>query len=81
MGDVDAFGEALEAADLGRIVIERYEERVASGPLDEVAVPGPIDDESETGPTAGAEEPSLPGINDVPGDSAGDDNIERPDPR
>ena len=29
VGDVDAFGEALEAADLGRIVIERDEEPVA----------------------------------------------------
>ena len=65
VGDVDAFGEALEAADLGRIVIERDEEPVASGPLDEVAVPGPVDDETETGPTAGAEEPSIPGIDDL----------------
>ena len=68
VGDVDAFGEALEAADLGRIVIERDEEPIASGPLDEIAGPGPVDDESETGPTAGAEEPSIPGIDDVPAD-------------
>jgi hypothetical protein len=66
VGDVDAFGDALEAADLGRIVIERDEAPVASGPLEDVPVPGPVDDEVETGPTAGAEEPSIPGIDDEP---------------
>ncbi len=64
VGDVDAFGEALEAADLGRIVIERDEAPVAGGPLDEATVPGPVDDETETGPTAGAEEPVIAGIDD-----------------
>jgi hypothetical protein len=80
VGDVDAFGEALEAADLGRIVIERDEEPVASGPLDEVAVPGPVDDEKETGPTAGAEEPSIPGIDDMPADPDAHEAMDRPDP-
>jgi zinc protease len=71
VGDVDAFGPALEEAGLGRIVIERDEGPVASGPIDEVAQPGPVDDEGETGPTAGAEEPALPGLDDTPAD-AGD---------
>ena len=80
VGDVDAFGAALEAANLGRIVIERDEEPIASGPLDEVAVPGPVDDEKETGPTAGAEEPSIPGIDDLPADPEAHESIDRPDP-
>ena len=80
VGDVDAFGEALEAADLGPIVIERDDAPVAAGPLDEDVVPGPIDDETETGPTAGAEEPPIPGIDDLAVDpEAGVDDRERPD--
>jgi hypothetical protein len=79
VGDVDAFGEALEAADLGRIVIERDEAPVMTGPLDEVIVPGPVDDEGETGPTAGAEEPMIPGIDDIPADPEADKKIDRPD--
>ena len=80
VGDVDAFGDALEAADLGRIVIERDEAPVAGGPLDEAVVPGPVDDETETGPTAGAEEPVIPGIDDREVDpEAGADDRERPD--
>jgi hypothetical protein len=78
VGDVDAFGPALEAAGLGPIVIERDEAVVASGPLDEVFVPGPVDDENETGPTAGAEEPSIPGLVDEPVDTdLGDEELDR----
>jgi hypothetical protein len=80
VGDVDAFGEALEAADLGRIVIERDEEPVASGPIDEVAVPGAVDEDKETGPTAGAEEPSIPGIDDAVVEPPTDDKLDRPAP-
>ena len=44
------------------------------------SVPGPVDDEAETGPTAGAEEPSIPGIDDMDGrPGAGADDLERPD--
>lgn len=68
VGDVDAFGPALEAAGLGRIVIERDEASAASGPADEHAQPGPIDDEGDTGPTAGAEEADLPGLDDTAAD-------------
>lgn len=64
VGDVDAFGAALEEANLGPIVIERDEAPVMTGPLDEVVVPGPVDDEKETGPTAGAED--LPSTADKP---------------
>ncbi len=67
VGDVDAFGTALEAAGLGRFVIERDEVAGTTGPLDDVAVPGPADDDAATGPTAGAEEPALPGL-DEPAD-------------
>ena len=80
VGDVDAFGEALEAADLGRIVIERDEAPIVAGPLDDSGVPGPVDDEGQTGPTAGAEEPLIPGIDDLPADPEADERIDRPDP-
>ncbi len=70
VGDVDAFGAELEAAGLGRLVIDRDEVVVGvapDGPIDEAALaPGPTDDEGETGPTAGAEDPSLPGTADEP---------------
>lgn len=79
VGDIDAFGPALEAADLGPIVIERDEAPVASGPLDEASVPGPVDDENETGPTAGAEEPAIPGLDDEPVEpDVGDEEPPRP---
>ena len=83
VGDVDAFGPALEAADLGRIVIERDEAPVASGPTEEDAQPGPVDDEGDTGPTAGAEEAELPGIDDTAaddGDAAPGDRTAAIDP-
>jgi zinc protease len=61
VGDIDAFGGELEAAGLGPIVIER-DEVVEPAPLDsEALAPGPVDREDEEGPTAGAEEPELPG--------------------
>jgi predicted Zn-dependent peptidase len=65
VGDVDAFGPALEAADFGTIVIERDEVEGAPGPGPEP--PGPVDEETETGPTAGAEEPEVPVAGDEPG--------------
>jgi zinc protease len=65
VGDVDAFGTALEAAGLGPIVIER-DEALGGVPLteEEEVVPGPVDRVDEEGPTAGAEEPELPGSAD-----------------
>jgi zinc protease len=61
VGDVDAFGKAIEAAGLGHIVIERdpLPEPPLAPEVDEA--PGPIDQEDQEGPTAGAEEPELPG--------------------
>ncbi len=78
VGDVDAFGPALEAERLGRIVIEPDD--VAGVPGAFVAAAafadadtdpgtddlGPLDEGPATGPTAGAEEPSLPGSGDDP---------------
>jgi zinc protease len=63
VGDVEAFGGELEAAGLGPIVIER-DEIVEPVPPPEpaVATPGPVDRKDEEGPTAGAEEPELPGV-------------------
>ncbi len=69
VGDVDAFGADLEAADLGRLVIERDP---APGPTqlagesEVAAVAGPADEGDEAGPTAGAEEPPLQGPGDEP---------------
>jgi zinc protease len=63
VGDVDAFGADLEAAGLGRLVIDRDEPAGAQlAPEPEVAAAvGPTDEGDEAGPTAGAEDPSLPG--------------------
>jgi len=62
VGDADAFGADLEAAGLGRIVIERDDVGGAPGTTDAGAeVPGPVDDVVEAGPRAGAEESSGSG--------------------
>jgi hypothetical protein len=62
VGDVDAIGPDLEAANLGPLVIERDEVSGAPGPVDdEVTAPGPVDDEGESGPTAGAEDTTAAG--------------------
>lgn len=70
VGDVDAFGPTLEAAGLGRVVIDRDEGPHAAGAAlaDETAAAavGPTDDSEELGPTAGAEDPDLPGTADEP---------------
>lgn len=70
VGDLDAFGEALEGATIGPIEVERDEQPVAPGPIvppeEEI---GPVD-AGETGPAEGADEPDLPGTEDptLPGD-------------
>ena len=67
VGDVDAFGPALEAAGLGTIVIDRDDAGPSVAPLaDEDATAGPIDEDADRGPTAGAEDPDLPGTADEP---------------
>ena len=78
VGDVDAFGPALEAAGLGTIVIERDDAGEAGSVAgDPTEAPGPADDEPDTGPTAGAEEPTLPGTADEPAsaDTASDESL------
>ena len=82
VGDVDAFGSALEAAGLGTVVIDRDDDgRPAAGPPADDAAAGPTDDEPDTGPTAGAEDPDLPGTADepVPAPGGGDMASEDPD--
>jgi predicted Zn-dependent peptidase len=69
VGDVDAFGEALEAASLGPIVIERDAIPEPPLPSELEETPGPIDRDDQEGPTAGAEEPQLPGIPDDPNEA------------
>ena len=66
VGDADAFGSALEALELGRVVVDRDEGPIAAGPIPSEDEVGPVDDEDATGPTAGAEEPGLPGSGDDP---------------
>jgi len=66
VGDVEAFGEALEAAGLGTIVIDRDEGVHAAGPLPEAPHVAAADAGDAEGPTAGAEDPSLPGTADDP---------------
>ena len=73
VGDVDAFGADLEAAGLGRIVIERDEVPGAPGPEAETETPGPVDDPSDTGPTAGAEESDGAGTDGAADDETGPD--------
>ena len=79
VGDVDAFGSDLEAAGLGRLVIDRDEPAAAqlAPEMEAVAAAGPADEGEEAGPTAGAEDPSLPGSDD-PG--AADTSSEESDP-
>jgi predicted Zn-dependent peptidase len=66
VGDVDAFGEALEAEGLGAMIIERDPAPEPPLPTEPEEAPGPVDREDQEGPTAGAEEPQLPGIPDEP---------------
>ncbi len=79
VGDVDAFGSDLEAAGLGRLVIDRDEPAAAqlAPEMEAVAAARPTDEGEEAGPTAGAEDPSLPGSDD-PG--AADTSSEESDP-
>ena len=64
VGDADAFGPALEAADVGPVAVERDEGPIASGPLEEAV--GPVDGDDDTGPVTGARDPDLPGTADEP---------------
>ncbi len=67
VGDVDAFGADLEAANLGRIVIERDSATPLEGPVtSEEADGAPLDAPADQGPTAGAEDPDMPGTADEP---------------
>ena len=65
VGDADQFGEALEGAGVGPVVVEREEGPVASGPLEEPV--GPVDAEDDTGPVAGANDPDRQGSANKPG--------------
>lgn len=65
VGDADAIGPALEAAELGTVVIEHDETPQALGPIAEEAHVA-VDEGEDAGPTAGAEDPDLPGTADEP---------------
>jgi zinc protease len=63
VGDVDAIGPALEAAGLGRMVIEPDDVTGAEAP---VAAAVAVDAGPDEGPTAGTEDADLPGTADEP---------------
>jgi predicted Zn-dependent peptidase len=69
VGDIEAFGDAFEAAGFAPIVVER--DPIAEPPLasEQDEPPGPVDQEEEEGPTAGAEEPELPGVPTEPAEA------------
>ncbi|MFL5687139.1 MAG: M16 family metallopeptidase [Chloroflexota bacterium] len=70
VGDVDAFGGDLEAAGLGTLVIDRDQEPVptpAAAEGESAAEARPTDEGDESGPTAGAEDASLPGSEEPTG--------------
>lgn len=75
VGDVDAFGAELEAAGLGRLVIDRDDSVAAAGATGSALEPAAVDAPDESGPTAGAEDVSLPGSADEPAaaDTSADD--------
>jgi CBS domain-containing protein len=58
VGDADAFGSELEAASLGRIVIERERGPQDKGRDEEDERPHPVD-EGSTGPTEGGDPPPV----------------------
>jgi hypothetical protein len=65
VGDADAIGPLLEAAGLGTVVIEHDEAPHALGPIpEELGVA--VDAGEDQGPTAGTEDPDLPGAADHP---------------
>jgi hypothetical protein len=76
VGDADAFGPALEAAGVGKVVIERDDAPTALGPIpDKLEVA--LDEGEDTGPAVGATRPDLPGTADDPAAAATDPEDER----
>jgi predicted Zn-dependent peptidase len=69
VGDVEAFGDALEAAGFAPIVVER--DPLPEPPLtsEHDEPPHPVDQDDAEGPTAGAEEPELPGVPTEPAEA------------
>jgi hypothetical protein len=65
VGDADAIGPTLEAAGLGTVAIEYDEAPHALGPVPEEREVA-VDQAEDAGPTAGAEDPDLPGTADRP---------------
>jgi hypothetical protein len=65
VGDADAIGPLLEAAGLGTVAIEHDEAPHALGPVPK-ALEAAVDAGEDQGPTAGAEDPDLPGTADEP---------------
>ena len=68
VGDVDAIGPGLEAAGLGTLVIDRDDAPRLPIPtaaeIESSELVGPADESDDAGPTAGAQEPSLPGTDE-----------------
>jgi predicted Zn-dependent peptidase len=75
VGDADAFGPALEAAGLGKVVIERDDAPAAAGPAPE-ALEVAVDQGEDAGPAAGAKSPDLAGTADDPAAASTDPDDE-----
>jgi hypothetical protein len=65
VGDADAFGPALEAAGVGKVVVERDEGPTALGPIPE-KLEVAVDEAEDSGPVVGATKPDVPGTADEP---------------
>jgi zinc protease len=69
VGDVEAFGDALETAGFAPVTVER--DPLPEPPLasEQDEPPRPVDQDEAEGPTAGAEEPELPGVPTEPAEA------------
>jgi hypothetical protein len=69
VGEVHAFDGALEAASFAPVEIERDPSPEPPLTAEQGEAPGPFDKDDEEGPTAGAEEPELPGVPTEPAEA------------
>ncbi|HUP55309.1 MAG TPA: pitrilysin family protein [Methylomirabilota bacterium] len=75
VGDADAFGPALEAAGLGKVLVDRDDGGAAQGPAPE-QLEVAVDEGEDTGPAVGAKTPDLAGTADDPAAASTDPDDE-----
>jgi len=76
VGDADAFGSALEAEGLGKVVIERDDAPASLGSIPEMFEVA-VDESDDAGPAVGAKKPDLPGRADEPAAASTEQDGER----